>query len=288
MTQPVCPCDDSGMRVLHSLLWALPLVALVARPVWAEESAWNKAFTPDPVCSYLPAGKNDVLVATAGEIPASQATAPKALENAFRSCGRVGLVMDATSLGPVAGMDDARIVKRAGGMPVNRVSILRLFPAGPREPWRAVVTTYDKAGNVVGAFSATAGTPLEKSGGGGAVSPGEGLSARTADEVAGQVATYRATNTQAQESYDQSFIGFDDWAAITQTGQVVRTWTQPWQGKYRRPLEGADFYRALGRNDLAERYRSSRSTKIAITVLGVVVGTVGVVLLWDGIGKTPD
>jgi hypothetical protein len=197
--------------------------------------------------------------------------------------------MDSASLGAMAGLEDAQIVKKAAAMPINRVAILRLFPAGPGEPFRAVVTLYDKAGAVVGAFSGSAGSPIELSGTSLEGKPDEGMNARAADEVATQVSTYKADNKKAQETYERFFIGFDDWAAVTQTGGVVRTWTQPWQGKYKKPLEGADFYRAIGRQDLAERYAAKGRTKGAICAIGVAVTAVGIYIAASSVSmNTPN
>jgi hypothetical protein len=191
--------------------------------------------------------------------------------------------MDSASLGPLAGLDDGQIVKKAGVLPVGRVLILRLFPAGPGEPWRAVVTQYNKSGNVLGAFSATAGSPLEMAGEKSEASAGEGINARAAEEVAEKVATYKSGNSKAQETYERFFIGFDDWAAVTTSGNTVRTWTQPWQGKYKQPLNGADFYVAVGRKDLADKYNSSQSTKVVVMVVGIACGVLGFYLTMKAI-----
>ena len=283
------------MCSLKSLGLSLVTILLASRGATAQESAWKRTFVPQAVGSYLPKGKNDIIVVAAGDATAKRskdvgsaslqptdassadlASAAKSLGTAFRLCGVAGLVMDSASLGAMAGLEDAQIVKKAAAMPINRVAILRLFPAGPGEPFRAVVTLYDKAGAVVGAFSGSAGSPIELSGTSLEGKPDEGMNARAADEVATQVSTYKADNKKAQETYELYYIGFDDWAAVTQTGRVMNTWTQPWQGKYKKPLEGAEFYRVVGRKDLADKYASTNRTKGVICALGVVVAAVGI------------
>jgi hypothetical protein len=51
-----------------------------------------------------------------------------------------------------------------------------------------------------------------------------------------------------------------------------------YQGRNRRPLEGADFYTTVGRLDLAEQYRSREKSKGAAQAIGGV--TIGVGVLW--------
>jgi hypothetical protein len=282
------------MRPLKSLGLSLLILLLASLSAGAQESAWKRTFAPQAIGSYLPKGKNDVIVVAAGAQPTDAsavdlASAAKALANAFRLCGMADLVMDSASLGPLARLEDSQIVKRAAAMPINRVAILRLFPAGPGEPFRAVVTIYDKTGAVVGAFSGSEGASIERSEASVEGKATEGTNARAADEVAAQVSTYRADNKKAQETYERFFIGFDDWAAVTQTGGVVRTWTQPWQGKYKKPLEGADFYRAIGRQDLAERYAAKGRTKGAICVIGVAVTALGIYIASSSVSmNTPN
>jgi hypothetical protein len=51
-----------------------------------------------------------------------------------------------------------------------------------------------------------------------------------------------------------------------------------YQGRGRRPLEGADFYSTVGRSDLAEQYRSREHNKSVARGIGGV--TVGVGVIW--------
>jgi len=87
-----------------------------------------------------------------------------------------------------------------------------------------------------------------------------------------------ATSRAAQDQYDLNFIGFDEGV------------TTPFQGKYRKPLEGVDFYKALGRQDLLALYQQRnglRWTLLAGGVVGMMAGTVvpaSILFLsdWDG------
>jgi hypothetical protein len=68
----------------------------------------------------------------------------------------------------------------------------------------------------------------------------------------------------ALEQYDEQAIGFDDFGGVvTEDGRVTGTvqWSSPYQGKYKKPLVGADFYRAVGRPDLVKQYEDRAALK---------------------------
>jgi len=70
----------------------------------------------------------------------------------------------------------------------------------------------------------------------------------------------------AQEQYDEQAIGLDDFGSVvTEHGRVTGTvqWTSPYQGKYKKPLVGADFYRAVGRDDLVKQYEDRGKRQLA-------------------------
>jgi hypothetical protein len=84
----------------------------------------------------------------------------------------------------------------------------------------------------------------------------------------------------AQEQYDAQAIGFDDFGAVVAShGTVTGTvqWSSPYQGKYKKPLVGADFYRAIGRSDLVQQYEDRAALKTGMMVgggLAVVAGLI--------------
>jgi len=83
----------------------------------------------------------------------------------------------------------------------------------------------------------------------------------------------------AEEQYDEQAIGFDDFGSVvTSRGTVTGTvqWSSPYQGKYKKPLVGADFYRALGRSDLVKQYEDRAALKTGLLVgggLALLAGT---------------
>jgi hypothetical protein len=84
----------------------------------------------------------------------------------------------------------------------------------------------------------------------------------------------------AQEQYDQQAVGFDDFGGVvTEHGVVKGTveWTSPYLGKYKRPLAGADFYRAVGRLDLAKQYEDRAALKTGLIVGGGLTALAGMI-----------
>lgn len=89
--------------------------------------------------------------------------------------------------------------------------------------------------------------------------------------------------------YDEQFIGFDDFGGVvSHDGFVTGTvqWSVPYVGKYKQPLAGADFYRKVGRDDLARVYDDRMALKTGLITGGVIVALatsiIGIVLLSNG------
>lgn len=74
----------------------------------------------------------------------------------------------------------------------------------------------------------------------------------------------------SHQEYEQDYIGFDDWAVMSHHG--LYRWTEPYQGKYRKPLAGADFYRVIGREDLLQQYQENEKKRTTVQIVGLVVG----------------
>ena len=94
----------------------------------------------------------------------------------------------------------------------------------------------------------------------------------------------------AEEQYDEQAIGFDDFGSVvTSRGTVTGTvqWSSPYQGKYKKPLVGADFYRALGRSDLVKQYEDRAALKTGLLVgggLALLAGTIAATVI--GMSRT--
>jgi hypothetical protein len=80
----------------------------------------------------------------------------------------------------------------------------------------------------------------------------------------------------AQREYEERRVGFDLLPYVSGSDGNVTTslMTVPYQGQYKRPLIGVEFYQVVGREDLAAEYRSrsSRRNVLMGIGIGVIVG----------------
>lgn len=237
----------------------------------AQTSGWEASFAPATVSSWVTDNKPRVLVVGAGEASVLE-DVEKHFVAALRDGGRTSLVMTDEVLGDVASLSDPEIVKKASSFPVDQIAVLRVFPSGDAPT--AVVTFYGLDGKVLSALTAQRGTALAEKPSSGTT--GHGVSNEAAAAVT-EVTKSVPSASDAEEEYEKSYIGFDDVAVVnTQNGAVVSTQTLAYQGKYKKPLQGADFYQTVGRPDLVTKYNERSATRTVLMVgggLGVVAGT---------------
>lgn len=95
-----------------------------------------------------------------------------------------------------------------------------------------------------------------------------------------------------REEYERSYVAFQDYALVhVGSGRQVGQGAVATQGKFKKPLEGADFYRAVGREDLAARYAQTNTLRWAMMVGGGVIGVAAPVtafMLMDRIHDPAD
>ncbi len=72
-------------------------------------------------------------------------------------------------------------------------------------------------------------------------------------------------NAQALEDYQQRFIGLDEALLVNRDGVTVQD-AVPYLGKYKKPLQGKDFYLAVGRPDLAQAYTQNLRTLWGLSI----------------------
>ncbi len=230
---------------------------------------WNQTFEAGPVSSYMAQADAKYVVIPSGDSGKS-VTAAKSLEAALRA-GAAAMVMDGASLGDVSGLDDAAIVAKAKNLPADHIVIVRVFEASGDASDSVVVMVYDKAGETRWALSGTEGLPLA------ANTKNQGVPVAARKSVADVTASTNAIDEDARDKFDEEFIWFADYVGVNnQTGAVMGSWTETYQGKYKKPLQGEAFYHAVGRPDLAEDYNSNQ--KRHFVGLGVAaVGVVGLV-----------
>jgi hypothetical protein len=275
-------------RLGTCLLLVLVLVPAGAARAAAETApssaaGWDSTFAPAPLATNMPKERRAYLVVGAG---GAAAPAERALRAALRAVPTATLVMDAAALGSVDALDDAAIAGKAKNLPVDVIAIARVFPGGPGEPARVVVTLYDKKGQALGAFTGQQGVQLAAGmGAAPPTAPTEGLQANAAAQVASVLKTERTDHANAQDQYDQKYVGFDDIVVANRYGAVA-TGVIPYQGKYKRSLQGAEFYRAVDREDLARQYESKHAARMTVVTLSIIGEAVGLGLMLYAIGDT--
>jgi len=222
---------------------------------------WSEILPADAVDSYLPGEDLSIMVVAAGD-EAECETAAQALTVALNSADKAKVVMPDDSLGDIAALGDADIVAQATKLPVDLVAVARVFPAGD-DLYSLVTTLYDKQGEVAGAFTATNQEALVAQAGQAA----SGVTSAAADAVSAIAGHVAEDQEAAWAEFEERFVWFQGMASVNaSTGTVVSTWSVPYKGKYKEPLNGADFYSYLGREDYAETYRKrARNGTLLVT-----------------------
>lgn len=263
--------------MMRALLIGLVLLLSTApsSALAAEESAWSTTLPADVLATYLDGAPARYLLVPAGSEAPELAQAEQALAAALRTSGKATLVMNAQALGPVAQLDDASIVQRGTGLPVDRVMVLRLFPDASGALTQAVVTLYDTNGQRQVSFSASRGTAL---------APRPQAPEQKVATPPPPPARPSKPGLDPVEQYEQQYIGFDELVAIHgQTGAVMTRTTLPYEGKFKKPLEGDAFYQKVGRQDLVQAYQDKMTTKTVLGVTGGAAALVGAIVGINGI-----
>jgi len=180
------------------------------------------------------------------------------------------------ALGDVSALDDAALVKKCAHLPVSHVAVVRVFEGAPGQPGTAVVTTYDKKGEVVVAYSAREDAPLEAPAGA-STKASEGVASGAAEAVA-SISKEASAHT---EEYETKFIGYDDFIAVNQYGATVASGTHFYQGKYKRALDWPEFYTLVGNEELANKYKENLAARWLLIGGGTAVA-VAAPLVWLG------
>ncbi len=237
---------------------ALLSLVLLA-PSIAAADGFADALDPEALSRHLDADASRVLVVRAGTADPLLDEAAAAVAEALRAGKRASLVMDDVALGGPLALSDAEIVARASWAPVDRLAIVRVFPGAPPQ---AVVTLVRKDGTVVASLSAARG--------GGVAQAAE---VEPAPETA-PVPDPGPSEEELEEArafYAERFVGFEEGVTVTiyRSGFTSTSeWRRPYQGRYRKPLDGAKFYEVVGRKDLASDYRARTAVRWSSGILG--------------------
>lgn len=263
----------SGIRMRWQRSWLLsPSLAAALAGLWLQASPaqagvapdpWQETFVPSATAGSLAMTDARIVVAVAGSSYPELDDAVVAMVDALEASKRVQQVHRDPR---VHATPDAAIVKLHAGTPHDRLMIVRGFEA----EHQVVVTIYDASGELVDAFSATPGTPIESD----RASAGVGVVAGRA--VASAVDGSTESAQEANEEYDRNYVHFEENVVASVSGSTVLLGRSlsPVRGKYNRPLEGDAFYRHLGRDDLAAQYQANATKrKVMIgTGIGLFVG----------------
>ena len=242
---------------------------LSAPPAFAAD--WETAFPASAVKTYVSGSGVKVLVIGAGGDAADRDAATSAIMDALRASTNVKLVMSGDSLGSVTDLDDATIVAKARSMPVDRILVVRVFPASAGN-YSAVVTMYRTDGAVEGAFTAASNEPLVANVGSGSSSPAGGLSGQAVAAVTAATDSARGDMDARIKGYEERRIWLQGWAAVDgSTGRVVSTWSVPQLGRYGEPLKPKEFYEVVGREDLVTQYKQKNAVRAGLAVGGLAV-----------------
>ncbi|MBN2529352.1 MAG: hypothetical protein JXR76_23390 [Deltaproteobacteria bacterium] len=259
-------------------------------------ASWNQTFTPSGVASYFPDPVSGVLIAAAGPDQAGAKHAAQALKSVLQVSDVSGLVMTDEALGDIAALDDAAIVEKCGVFPVELVAVVRVFPSDTG-PDNVIVTFYNKESIVIVSFSAIDGVAMALRSSPPVTHeqpPSTPPVADTTDYTPPPAKSIDLTQDKldALDQYEKRRIFFKEWAGVYIDGHnnvsMPVRWSVPHQGKDEIPLEGADFYTAIERNDLAARYRKRKAIKISLLVLGPSLMLTGGILAGIGFNTETD
>jgi hypothetical protein len=250
-----------------SLLLSVPGARADAPP------GWEATFDAPAIQSYLPAGELQIMVLGVGPASPGLRAPTDAFTAALRASGRVATVLDDASVGELGAVDDVTALARVRSLPVTHVAIVRLLGG---EPPKALISIYAKGGGEpIASFIATAGVapapgvrPSENTAGG-------GVSRAAVDKVDHLTEEAQADTRAAKERYHREYVGYDGFDIEIHAGNgwaTANVRTRFYLGDAKDPVEGAEFYRAVGRDDLASSYETRENTRIGFMVGGVVVG----------------
>jgi hypothetical protein len=123
------------------------------------------------------------------------------------------------------------------------------------------------------------------------LAPGPAMPAALADSGAREKVRADTTKgsvpedlAQARRDYNERYLGLKEQQAIDPRTGSIESWPVPYRGKYQVPLEPGEFYRILGRQDLASSYDTQSVWKRALFFggagaffVGGAVGTLAVI-----------
>ncbi len=226
---------------------------------------WSKA-SMTAATSYFPEGASAMVVGVGDD---ARAVTTALLETLQASDG-FELVIDARALGEIENLSDGDIVQRAFARPIQRVAIVRVFPAGGSV--KAVVTVYAAQGQVTAAFTLAPGKALALN-----PTPASAEDGVRRDEMVtvqstgGSSGIVPAAADDGEVTYERRQL-----VGVSGYGAVVSLENVSFFKSGRLISDTPSLYDALGMQAEATTFRSRAADSQKWLGRGVVLGTVGV------------
>lgn len=219
----------------------------------ALQSKWSIAMSPTEILARHRPTSIHLVVLPSGNLDSEANAAAEALANAYR----VGGVAKVQGPSTAASLDTAAVLKRFASSSADERALLSVLLVEGQ--LRAVVTIYDRRGEVITAMSMIAGVPLSPS-------EGDGVYLNSQDTIG----TIKGERSAALNEYRRESIAMGSVmvAGVGYLGNV----RYARKGVMGGPLSGVAFYRAVDRQDYAARYQDVRDKKRR----GKYIGTGGV------------
>ena len=245
------------------------LTLLVASMVQAEQlgtstapevllAGWRAAFVAERVVAHHRPRSIAIFAGgdRRGDSGAAVLSAAVALGEAYRGAG-VEPVPEPEGLGDLDGLDDPAIVARAASTQAESIAVVRVLSGGPR--LRALVSIYDRRAALVTAYTTTAGEPVRPPG------PESGGPPGAATATAKPPLAQDGEPGRAQQEYARRSISMKWDPDDVEPDYYV------WTSLGERAVDGAEFYDAVGRADLAASVRRRRSGGVTALVVGGIL-----------------
>lgn len=291
---PVDPTPSHPPPILPASATTDPGGDLLGEPIPRKLSPWEQTFQRGVAASHLMGDHLEVLLVPAGTMPEQATEATKAIEALRSGLERSGRELVIKRARSIRGTDEAKVVRSGLSKGFDRVAVVRVFDHETQT--QVIVTIYGPEGQVIGAFTAYKGQPMPVND-----DAGRGISVEASLAVIDSTKHIRPDRSERerddsdrlpwQEAYDRRFIGFGEGAftvGVDAEGNRVMGWSSsdPYKGVHRQPLEGADFYRYLGRNDLENEYLARTRRRRGLITAGSLLlaggTTAGSIMLFMG------
>jgi hypothetical protein len=254
--------------LLSLLVFPLFAIVVTVHPAMGA-SAWEATFADDTLNKQVP--EVATVVVPAGSPTSDRDEAAAAVRKRLSQKGGF-LVMDAQAIGEIGALADKDIVARCAKLPVLQVIVTRVFDSGPSDS-QIVATVYDKSGNIKTAFSAKRGERFALSG-----SPVEDATSGLSSEATSQI--QKVLEDHGKDSMSEEAEIEKKKAQYFAEHLTYRSHKAS-KGEYGEAVDIDDFFKKVGRPELAKERETRSSNKTFATIALLGVAALGVVLAAD-------